>query len=129
MGNCCSTSDPSPFNQPGRVLSSAPPKPNAPTAPAPKSNVPRKIGGPARTLGSGSSAGGRNGSSTQEDARRKAAEAAEARLLAAKKPKGTLGKKLQGEQSQTLETTRKNASAVERAKRDADAAADARAYN
>ncbi|KAF7860751.1 hypothetical protein EAF04_008269 [Stromatinia cepivora] len=124
MGNCCSTSDPSPFDQPGRTLSSAPPKNNPPPA-APKSSVPRTVGGPPRTLGSGSSGGASN---AQEDARRKAAEAAEARLNS-KKPKGTLGKKLAEEQSQTLETTRKNASAVERQTRDADAAANARAYN
>ncbi|KAI9644572.1 hypothetical protein NHQ30_006593 [Ciborinia camelliae] len=130
MGNCCSTSDadPSPFNQPGRVLSSAPPKPN-PAPAAPKSSIPRTVGGPSRTLGSTTTTGGGGRSDgAQEDAKRKAAEAAEARLNA-KKPKGTLGKKLQGEQSQTLETTRKNASAAERQQRDADAAADARAYN
>ena len=49
--------------------------------------------------------------------------------LNAKKPKGPLGKKLYNEQSQTLEATRKNASVAERQTRDADAAADARAYN
>ncbi|TGO59120.1 hypothetical protein BCON_0048g00460 [Botryotinia convoluta] len=79
MGNCCSTSsDPSPFEQPGRTLSSAPPKPAPskstlpPSVSASASTVPRTytVGGPARTLGSGSSG-------TQEDARRKAAEAAE----------------------------------------------------
>lgn len=81
MGNCCSTSsDPSPFDQPGRTLSSAPPKPapSKSTLPpsvstsASASTVPRTytVGGPARTLGSGSSG-------AQEDARRKAAEAAE----------------------------------------------------
>ncbi|KAG4032106.1 hypothetical protein MFRU_007g00200 [Monilinia fructicola] len=130
MGNCCSTSDPdpSPFNQPGRVLSSAPPNPNPPSGTtAPKSSVPRKVGGPARTLGSGPSGASGNGSA-QEDARRKAAEAAEARL-SSQKPKGSLGKRLQEEQAQTLETVRKNASAAERQRRDADAAADARAYN
>ncbi|RAL63875.1 hypothetical protein DID88_003518 [Monilinia fructigena] len=117
-----------PRTNPARVLSSAPPKPNTPSGTtAPESSVPRKVGGPPRTLGSGPSSGSGNGSA-QEDARRKAAEAAEARL-SSKKPKGTLGKKLQEEQSQTLETVRKNASAVERQKRDADAAADARAYN
>ncbi|ESZ96415.1 hypothetical protein SBOR_3147 [Sclerotinia borealis F-4128] len=128
MGSCCSTADPSPFAQPGRVLSSAPPSnsnthPKIPTT-APKSSIPRTVGGPARTLG------GPGSGSAQEDARRKAAEAAEARLTThTQKPKGTLGKKLQEEQSQTLETTRKNASAIERQNRDADASADARAYN
>ncbi|TEY50798.1 hypothetical protein BOTCAL_0272g00100, partial [Botryotinia calthae] len=87
------------------------------------STVPRTytVGGPARTLGSGSPG-------AQEDARRKAAEAAEARL-SSKKPKGTLGKKLQEEQSQTMKTTRENASEAEIRAREADAAAQARAYN
>ncbi|KAF7950910.1 uncharacterized protein EAE97_002462 [Botrytis byssoidea] len=130
MGNCCSTSsDPSPFDQPGRTLCSAPPKPAPskstlpPSVSASASTVPRTytVGGPARTLGSGSSG-------TKEDARRKAAEAAEARL-SSKKPKGALGKKLQEEQSQTLKTTRENTSAAERQAREADLAAEARAYN
>ncbi|KAF7951611.1 hypothetical protein EAE96_006913 [Botrytis aclada] len=130
MGNCCSTSsDPSPFDQPGRTLSSAPPKPAPskstlpPSVSASASTVPRTytVGGPARTLGSGSSG-------AQEDARRKAAEAAEARL-SSKKPKGALGKKLQEEQSETRETTLKKASEREIQARNADAAAKARAFN
>jgi hypothetical protein len=73
MGNLCGKeSSPDPFAQPGRTLSSAPPASNTKT-----SSVPRKVGGPPRTLGSNSSATNPQSSAQQEDARRKAAEAAE----------------------------------------------------
>lgn len=71
MGNLCGKESSDAFAQPGRTLSSAPPAQNQnQTASVPKKVV---VGGPARTLGSG----GGSGSSAQEDARRKAAEAAE----------------------------------------------------
>jgi hypothetical protein len=73
MGNLCGKeSSPDPFSQPGRTLSSAPPTSNTKT-----SSVPRKVGGPPRTLGSNSSGTNPQSSAQQEDARRKAAEAAE----------------------------------------------------
>jgi len=73
MGNLCGKEAPDPFSQPGRTLASAPP-PNANRI----SSLPKKVvGGPARTLGTGPSQGNAGGSSAQEDARRKAAEAAE----------------------------------------------------
>jgi len=67
MGNLCGKESPDHFAQPGRTLSSAPP----PQTTAP---VPRKVGGPPRTLGG---ATGAQTDSQKEDARRKAAEAAE----------------------------------------------------
>jgi hypothetical protein len=70
MGNLCGKeSSPDPFAQPGRTLDSAPPPSNTKT-----SAVPRKVGGPARTLG-----GSPNTQTDEqtEDARRKAAQAAE----------------------------------------------------
>jgi hypothetical protein len=73
MGNLCGKeSSPDPFAQPGRTLSSAPPASNTKT-----SSVPRKVGGPPRTLGSNPSTTNPQSSTQQEDARRKAAEAAE----------------------------------------------------
>jgi hypothetical protein len=72
MGGLCSKeSSPDPFSQPGRTLSSAPPPTNTKT-----SSVPRKVGGPPRTLGGANAASGQT-DSQKEDARRKAAEAAE----------------------------------------------------
>jgi hypothetical protein len=71
MGNICGKQESDAFSQPGRVLGSAPP-------PAPKTApVPKKVGGPPRTLGGGSSTGD---GSDLVDARRKAAEAAEVRI-------------------------------------------------
>lgn len=81
MGSLCSKeSTPDPFAQPGRALSSAAPPQNKPTATAP---VPRIVGGPPRTLGGGGGGGapgtgtGLQTDSQREDARRKAAEAAQ----------------------------------------------------
>jgi hypothetical protein len=70
MGNICGKTEPEAFSQPGRVLGSAP-APAAGTAP-----VPKKVGGPPRTLGSGPAV---EASGDTDDARRKAAEAAEVR--------------------------------------------------
>ena len=71
MGNICGKTEPEAFSQPGRVLGTAPP-PAAGTAP-----VPKTVGGPPRTLGGGSAVA--QGSDDPENARRKAAEAAEVR--------------------------------------------------
>lgn len=72
MGNICGKeSKTDNFSQPGRVVGSAP-------APAPKTApVPKKVGGPPRTLGGrgNSTEGGSTENAT--DARRRAAEAAE----------------------------------------------------
>jgi hypothetical protein len=70
MGNICGKEKHDPFAQPGRTLSSAPPPSNTQTSPLPPKV---RVGGPPQTLG------GSPGKSTaaQEDARRKAAEAAE----------------------------------------------------
>ncbi|TVY78475.1 hypothetical protein LSUE1_G005944 [Lachnellula suecica] len=117
MGNCCGKASSDPFDQPGRIVSSAPEPSNNRTAP-----VPKKVGGPPRTLGSGPS-------SAQEDARRKAAEAAEARAKAASKPKGTLGSKLEQQKKQTRTDTLEGVSRDTRRQRDADEAAGAQSYN
>jgi len=125
MGNLCGKeSSPDPFAQPVRTLSSAPPASNTKT-----SSVPRKVGGPPRTLGSNSSATTPQSSAQQEDARRKAAEAAEARANAANKPKGRLASQLQEQKKQTRTDTLETVSKDERRMRDADAGAETRAYN
>ena len=73
MGNICGKAEGDNFSQPGRVLGAPPPAPK--TAP-----VPRKVGGPPRTLGGASTdstpASGETGPGG-DAARRKAAEAAE----------------------------------------------------
>lgn len=85
MGNLCSKSDSENFAQPGRVLGSAPEQPQRASVPA---NVGRTVGGPPRTLGSAGGATGNYGtvstpatSGAEDDARRRAAEAAEVRLF------------------------------------------------
>jgi hypothetical protein len=75
MGNLCGKeSSPDPFSQPGRTLSSAPPRSTNNT-----SSIPKKVGGPPRTLGATPNREAGQGNSAQEDARRKAAAAAEVR--------------------------------------------------
>ena len=72
MGNICGKEE-ADASPPGRVLGSAP-------AAKTKASVPRKVGGPARTLsdtGGGGGGGGATASSNAGDARRMAAEAAE----------------------------------------------------
>ncbi|KAH7403382.1 hypothetical protein BKA64DRAFT_641372 [Cadophora sp. MPI-SDFR-AT-0126] len=127
MGNLCGKESSDAFAQPGRTLSSAPAASSAQNQNQ-TSSLPKKVvvGGPARTLGSG---GQSTGSSAQEDARRKAAEAAEARANAASKPKGKLGSQLQEQKKQTRSDTLEGLSKEERRLRDADSAAEARAYN
>ncbi|KAF7540927.1 hypothetical protein G7Z17_g12086 [Cylindrodendrum hubeiense] len=67
MGNICGKTESDAFDQPGRVLGSAPP-PGPATAP-----VPKRVGGPPRVLGGSSIV---EAPGNQEDARRKASEAA-----------------------------------------------------
>ncbi|KUJ20614.1 uncharacterized protein LY89DRAFT_448436 [Mollisia scopiformis] len=123
MGNLCGKESKDNFSQPGRTLSSAPPQNQKPI-----SSLPKKVGGPPRTLGSASTAPEAGGSAA-EDARRKAAEAAEARANAANKPKGKLGSQLAEQKKQTRTDTLDAASRDELRMRDADAGQEARVYN
>ncbi|KAM3085995.1 hypothetical protein ACMFMG_003044 [Clarireedia jacksonii] len=124
MGNCCSnSSDPTdPFSQPGRTLSSSAPTP--PSNQKTTSSVPKKVGGPPRTLGGSSPS-----SDEASDARRKAAEAAEARMRSSNKAKGKLGAQLQEQKKQTRIDTLEEASRNELLARAADEGAQTRAYN
>ncbi len=70
MGNLCGKESSDAFAQPGRTLESAP-------APKTTSSVPRKVGGPPRTLGGPAPGSSTTSPEDQQDARRKAAEAAE----------------------------------------------------
>ncbi|XDG06546.1 hypothetical protein ABKA04_006161 [Annulohypoxylon sp. FPYF3050] len=124
MGNICGKSDSDNFSQPGRVLGSAPPQPE-------RSSVPAKVGGPPRTLGgAGSSPNPPDLSSDAVEARRRAAEAAEARAQAASaKNSGKLGTQLAAQKKQTRNETLKEISDNERRQRDADEAAQSRSHN
>ncbi|KAM0564155.1 hypothetical protein ACHAPJ_000364 [Fusarium lateritium] len=117
MGNCCGKTESEAFSQPGRVLGSAPP-PASGTAP-----VPKTVGGPPRTLGGGPSA---EASSDPDTARRKAAEAAEARAKAYAKPGGKLQTQLAAQKKQTRSDTLKDASQEQLRAREADQAAETR---
>ncbi|KAL7789421.1 hypothetical protein V8C37DRAFT_386475 [Trichoderma ceciliae] len=121
MGNICGKTEPEPFQHPGRPLGSAPP-------PGPKtSRVPQKVGGPPRTLGgSGVDAGA--DSSDPSDARRRAAEAAEARSKAARKG-GKLQSQLTAQKKQNRSSTLAEASNQELRAREADEAAQARNWD
>ncbi|KIL95203.1 hypothetical protein FAVG1_02135 [Fusarium avenaceum] len=120
MGNCCGKTDPEAFSQPGRVLGSAPP-PTAGTAP-----VPKIVGGPPRTLGDGSVA---EASGDADNARRRAAEAAEARAKAASKPGGKLQTQLAAQKKQTRSETLKDASQEQLRARETDQAAETRNWD
>ncbi|KAI1820233.1 hypothetical protein F4861DRAFT_77125 [Xylaria intraflava] len=118
MGNICGKSESEAFSQPGRVLGSAPPQPQ-------RASVPAHVGGPPRALGGGppSSTG------DTDDARRRAAEAAEGRAQAATaRSSGKLGAQLAAQKKQTRNDTLQEISHNERRQRDADAAAQARAH-
>ncbi|KAH6608708.1 hypothetical protein Trco_002054 [Trichoderma cornu-damae] len=121
MGNICGKAEPEPNPQPGRPLGSAPP-------PGPKtSRVPQKVGGPPRTLGGvGGDSGG--GSSDPSDARRRAAEAAEARAKASAKG-GKLQSQLTAQKKQNRSSTLAEASNQELRAREADDAARARNWD
>ncbi|KAH7163228.1 hypothetical protein B0J13DRAFT_32373 [Dactylonectria estremocensis] len=91
MGNCCGKTESDAFDQPGRVLGSAPPQ-GSTSAPVPK------VGGPPRVLGGSSTA---EASGNQEDARRKASEAALARAKASSAGSGKLQAQLTSQQKKS----------------------------
>ncbi|RYO83028.1 hypothetical protein DL766_005520 [Monosporascus sp. MC13-8B] len=129
MGNICGKSDGDAFAQPGRVLGSAPAQPQRASVPAGAiggtASSP-KVGGPPRTLGGSRSGGGESA----DEARRRAAEAAEARAQAAtSKASGKLGTQLAAQKKQTRNEALKELSNSERRQRDADEAAQARSHN
>jgi len=116
MGNLCGKQSKDPFAGQGRTLGSAQPPPQRTTAPVP--TQPRESQG--RTVG------GTERSS--DDPRAAAARAAEVRAQK-NSSSGQLGKKLDEQKKMTLGQARKQQSDDDRRVRDADAAAQARAYN
>ncbi|XXG94643.1 pre-mRNA processing RNA-helicase [Hypoxylon texense] len=124
MGNICGKSDSEAFAQPGRVLGSAPPQPQRAPVPPTISSPPRTLGGSAPTPAQSA----QNGSNADE-ARRRAAEAAEARAKAASKSTGKLGTQLAAQKKQTRNDTLKEVANNAIRQRDADEAAQARSHN
>ncbi|KAG5973933.1 hypothetical protein E4U58_003865 [Claviceps cyperi] len=128
MGNICGKEDPEPA-LPTRALHTAPPSHRTAAVPAASK---RKVGGPARTLGSNSKSNSRAPGPPAEavvDARRKAAEAAEARAKAASKPGGKLQSQLAAQKRQSRNETLKTAGEEERRMREIAQNEDVRAYS
>ncbi|KFA66256.1 hypothetical protein S40285_01862 [Stachybotrys chlorohalonatus IBT 40285] len=119
MGNCCGKPDAGDTSQP-RFAGSA-------SAGATTASVPRKVGGPGRTLGGPSS--GPDNTSSQDDARLRAAEAAEARAKAASTGGGKLQSQLAAQKKQTRNDTLKEVSDQALRQRDSASAAEARNWN
>ncbi|KAI1756712.1 hypothetical protein F4782DRAFT_483794 [Xylaria castorea] len=123
MGNICGKSESEAFSQPGRVLGSAPPQPQ-------RASVPAHVGGPPRTLGGGGPPSAQGNSGDTDDARRRAAEAAEARAQATSgRSSGKLGAQLAAQKKQTRNDTLQEISDNERRQRDADEVAQARVHH
>ncbi|KAL4976756.1 hypothetical protein BDW66DRAFT_47187 [Aspergillus desertorum] len=149
MGNMCSSSknqaEPGPSSRPGRVLGSntANSTPRASIPATAKSKPKSHFESPGRTLGSGISpnagagagspgTGHESGKRTLEDtndARAKAAMAAQKRAAASGANKGKLGTQLAAQRAQTQTQTLNEHSREERAARDADGAAAARRWD
>ncbi|KAH7035297.1 uncharacterized protein B0I36DRAFT_360690 [Microdochium trichocladiopsis] len=124
MGNLCSKSDGDNFSQPGRALGTAPEQPARAAVP-PSAVAARKVGGPPRTLGGAAPA-----ADGPDDARRRAAEAAEARANAANsKNTGKLATQLAAQKKQSRNETLQEISNSNVRQRDADEAAEARTHN
>ncbi|KAK0392618.1 hypothetical protein NLU13_2113 [Sarocladium strictum] len=126
MGNICGKQD-DPFAQPGRRVGTSPSSnaqgsSNNKTVPVPK----KKVGGPGRTLGGSSQEAS---SASADDARRRAAEAAEARAKGSGKPAGKLQTQLNAQKKQNRSDTLKEASSQEQRSRDADEAAKTRNWD
>ncbi|GAB1311280.1 hypothetical protein MFIFM68171_01490 [Madurella fahalii] len=127
MGNLCSTES-EPFSQPGRRLGSTPTAPASASVPASASasRKPPRVGGPPRTLGGGSG-GGPGASQDPNDARRKAAEAAEARQK--RNQGGKLKAQLDAQRGKTDAAILKQASEEESRRRDMDQSTAALSHN
>ncbi|KAK2592843.1 hypothetical protein QQS21_009446 [Conoideocrella luteorostrata] len=134
MGNICGKEDNTDPQPPGRILGSAPPTQRKSSVPASK-----KVGGPPRTLGGGGGGGGTNSATSEasassfgkdaSDARRKAAEAAEARAKASNKPGGKLQTQLTAQKKQSRNDTLKAISAEGQRAKDIAQNEDRRTYN
>ncbi|KAK0633422.1 hypothetical protein B0T14DRAFT_506744 [Immersiella caudata] len=126
MGNICGK-QPSSFSSPGRPLGTTPTAPT--TASVPSSVTPNKspkaVGGPPRRLGGASegNASTSSASNSPDEARRKAALAAEARAQGSKG--GDLSKKLAEQRKLTHRATLEEASKKNLREREVDALTEA----
>ncbi|RDA95969.1 hypothetical protein CP533_5855 [Ophiocordyceps camponoti-saundersi (nom. inval.)] len=127
MGNLCGKEDPDP-SPPGRVLGSAPSRAQQAPPSSSSSSVPAKVGGPPRKLGTSSSST-RPPQPQSDDARQRAAEAAEARAKAKMQSGGKLQRQLSAQQKQSRSNVLKQASEQDRRARDADDATSARNWD
>ncbi|KAL2139340.1 hypothetical protein VTI28DRAFT_5328 [Corynascus sepedonium] len=125
MGNLCS-SERDPFSQPGRPLGTTPAAPASASVPA-SARTPRKVGGPPRTLGGASPTAAPSG--TDNDARARAAAAAEERFRKSQQGGGKLKAQLNERRARTDSEILREASAVERGHRDLDRSVDALAHS
>ncbi|KAK3934789.1 hypothetical protein QBC46DRAFT_70050 [Diplogelasinospora grovesii] len=127
MGNLCGKeSSNDPFAQPGRRLDSAPPAATSSSVPAsvsasapvrPANTASVRVGGPGRTLGSAPEAA----SGDAEEARRKAAAAAEARMQQANKGTGKLSSQLAAQRKQRVHRTEASSTQLRQRKMDENA--------
>ncbi|KAL2017817.1 hypothetical protein VTK56DRAFT_1619 [Thermocarpiscus australiensis] len=128
MGNLCSTAQSDPFSGPGRPLGATPAKHASVSVPAsassPRQPRGRVLGGPPRTLGGAAAGTGEASGGGAEDARAKAAAAAEARFQQSRKG-GKLQEKLHKERGRTDAQALREASAEESQHRTLDQSADA----
>ncbi|KAF4123364.1 hypothetical protein GMORB2_6065 [Geosmithia morbida] len=122
MGNICGKTESDNFSSPGRIVGSAPPA-GPKSAPVPKKAV---VGGPGRTLGADR---GSSSAESPDQARQRAAEAAEARAAASNKSGGKLQSQLSAQKRQNRNDTLKEASRNEIQAREAEEAANVRNYN
>ncbi|KAK0656109.1 hypothetical protein B0T16DRAFT_451720 [Cercophora newfieldiana] len=116
MGNICGKESDA-FAQPGRRLGTTPETPASVPVPASATSPKAKVGGPPRRLGGDSSAD--TSGSSPDEARRKAALAAEARAQGNKG--GDLGKKLADQRKLTHRATLEEASRKNLREREVDA--------
>ncbi|KAG9249843.1 uncharacterized protein F5Z01DRAFT_640815 [Emericellopsis atlantica] len=129
MGNICGKEKSDNFTSPGRTVGTAPPQNAAPKASVPKKAA--KVTGPGRTLGGSVGSGSTpstEGQQTPEEARRRAAEAAEARAAGASRG-GKLQAQLDAQKKQSRTDALKEASKQELARREADDATQAKNWD
>ncbi|KAI6785659.1 uncharacterized protein J7T54_005993 [Emericellopsis cladophorae] len=131
MGNICGKEKSDNFTSPGRTVGTAPPQNAAPKASVPKKTA--KVAGPGRTLGGSVGSGstpstGEQQQQTPDEARRRAAEAAEARAVGASRG-GKLQAQLDAQKKQSRSDALKEASKQELARREADDATQAKNWD
>ncbi|PHH55000.1 hypothetical protein CFIMG_001316RA [Ceratocystis fimbriata CBS 114723] len=123
MGCLCGKPDPDAFNSPGRVLGSAPPQPRTSAVPKNYTGTTQRLGNSSPDTKTASEPSGRpaGGASDANEARRRAAEAAERRANAASRTPGKLGAQLAAQRKKTTNDHLKDASQQALRERELDA--------